>query len=157
MIHLMSPLDVGLGVFAVLGLLVPPVLLPPLVLGEAVVLRRILPGARGLRDALVMNLVSTLIGMYPSLIGSGLLPVPRFIVRNRSLSTTVHIAVIVMISWGLSVLIEGIILQRLEKQFPSRELWTASLVCNVVSYVGLLAAVLLGAAIAAVLNTVQGR
>lgn len=119
-------LDVaGPGLVVVFGLGALIVVLPAIILVEAIVLRLLRWGTlwKSLLDAFLMNLASSVVGACVFSLGF-------LALTAEALWTSL------LVSGVLSVLIEGGVLMLL-KRHPARQTWTAALVTNVVTYAGL--------------------
>jgi hypothetical protein len=136
-----SLFDFATGLIASLfGSLVLVVWGIPAILVEAILLRILLPGARAFRDSLVMNVISTVVGLvvgvpiqvlYPLL---GDLLSLDYYYGNPTLLSVFWLA-FAFITWGMSVLIEGALLRRwLEPDAPAGRLWRAVVIVNAVTY-----------------------
>jgi hypothetical protein len=146
--HFVPVLDVGWAyTVLMLGVWGQVVLVPLTVLGEAGVLRWLLPGARPLRDSLLMNLASGLLGFVGlALIGPSFFGVGESLNARTggdyytasSFAQASFLLAIMGISWALSVLVEGGVLAVLVRGRPVRRVWPVSLAANVVSYAAML-------------------
>jgi hypothetical protein len=119
-------LDVaGPGLVVVFGLGALVVVLPAIILVEAIVLRLLKWGTlwKALLDAFLMNLASSVAGACVFSLGF-------LALTSAALWTSL------LVSGVLSVLIEGGVLTLL-KRHPARQTWTAALAANLVSYAGL--------------------
>lgn len=114
-----------------------------IILIEAVVLRRVMPGVRPFRDSAVMNSASAAAAL-PVLIGWTF---PRSGQPHRPISgypsSGLQPFELLAVSWILSVIVEGLILYILERDRRPRQMLRASILVNTVSY-GLLALVVAG-------------
>ena len=116
----------------------------PAILIEAVLLRLILPGTRALRNSVVMNLITTAVGLGVGLI----VPFPLYELAGKQtgiegmllyygdekvmLAYLINIALLLGL---LGVVIEGAILQFwLEPRAPAKRVWAAALAANAASY-----------------------
>ena len=137
-------LDVGwaYGVF-VGGVRTLLVLMPLTVLGEAGVLRWLLPSGRPLRDAFLMNLVSGLVGLGGLvLVGPSFFTFGEFFTGRTggdyyvapATAQVPFLSSVMLVSWALSVAIEGLVLMVLVREHPVRRVWPASVAANLGSY-----------------------
>ena len=142
--------DMGWTIIAaIMGLSALAILVPLSILIETFVLHIYLPQARSfwhsLRDSFVMNLVSGLLGFGGICFGWPALSLfnertggSYYRVSPAAKQTTL---LSMVIYWALSVVIEGLILTRLEKgQCPLHRIWSTCLIANILSYVALLVA-----------------
>jgi hypothetical protein len=126
-----------------IGLMAPIYLSPLIIQGEAAVLRRLIPHGRVTRDSFLMNLVTTVISycglgvmvgvsarLTERLTGVGCI----FTYQQLPEHVSTFSAIYLFITCATSVLVEGGILMLLERQYPVRRVWLASLVVNVASY-----------------------
>lgn len=144
-----SPMfDMGAGVLAymygVMGLLLWGI---PAFIIEGFILRGRLAVARPFLKSLIINLVSTIIGYVT-------VAIMQFSFQNWAASllnldsdqsamtyyevgphTIVTFIFVILISWALSVLIEGAILILLEKNLPKNRIWYTILIANIASYI----------------------
>jgi hypothetical protein len=106
--------------------------LPIIILLEATLLRRQLPGTKAFRDAIVMNITTFVMGA-----GIGLLleePINFLADILPEWSWVPAVILAILAAMGLTVLLEGGILKFLEPNFPSSRIWKTSLVVNIASY-----------------------
>jgi len=129
-------LDFFDGVLAILtGLsfyVVANINFPIIILLEATLLRRLMPGTRAFRNAIVMNITTFLMGA-----GVGPLleePINFFadILPEWSWIPAVLLAILAGI--GLTVLLEGGILKFLEPKLPPSRVWRTASIANIASY-----------------------
>ena len=141
-------LDVGwaYGVF-VGGVRTLLVLMPLTILGEAGLLRWLLPSGRPLRDASLMNLISGLVGLGGlALVGPSFFTIGEFFTRRTggdyyAAPATAQVGFLsgtMLVFWALSVVIEGLVLMVWVRRRPVRRVWLASVAANVGSYVVIL-------------------
>jgi hypothetical protein len=146
----LSPeVDMGAGViiymYGVVGLAFWGI---PAFIIEGFILRLWLPTARAFLASLLMNLVSTIAGY----VAAGLLlPILQSLANNLlnletddpfflhydkvGPHTMLTFVLIIVVSWLISFLIEGGILLILEKSLSGKDVWIASLVANIASYI----------------------
>jgi hypothetical protein len=119
---LAPPTDLGIPLlgFAFIGAGALVVLVVVIVL-EAIVFRWMMPGGHSVRDSLIVNLVSSAIG------------VPVFIKVTPDESSPSMYALWAA-TWVLTVLIEAILLRLLRRQVRWTRVFLAAFVANVVSY-----------------------
>lgn len=126
--------------FILVGVIYGAIVLAIVTLAEGAALRLLGWGtfARSLRDALLVNLASAIVGIVMSALAqeraAGYDPERGGRLYDAPL---VAPALALLIAWALSVAIEGALLLRLGGQ-PPRRTWTAAVVINVVSYLLLL-------------------
>jgi hypothetical protein len=130
--------DVAAGPAIVLfGLVIGGLFLLVIALVEGIVLWRLRWGSfgRSLRDSLIVNLGSGLVGLLLINYASNLWQVCGYDPARggRWCEQLVSPLMLLVWAWLLSVLIEGGLLMLLAKH-PARKIWTAALVINVVSY-----------------------
>jgi hypothetical protein len=131
--------DVAAGpAFALFGLLVGGLFLLAIVLVEAVVLWRLRWGSfgRSLRDSLIANVGSALVGLLLSNFASNWWQVCGYDPARggRWCEQLVSPLMLLVWAWLLSVLIEGALLMLLTNH-SRRKTWTAALAINLASYV----------------------
>ncbi|MCP4538389.1 MAG: hypothetical protein GY832_14730 [Chloroflexi bacterium] len=125
------------------GFLAPIYLFPLIIQGEAIILRRLMPHGRATRSSLLMNSVTTVIGLCS--LGTMMGISARLTERLTGADCTFtywqlpeHLstfaAIYLALTCTLSVLVKGGILMILERQYPARRAWSASLAANVISY-----------------------
>jgi len=125
------------------------VLAPLTVLGEAAVLRWLLPGGRSLRNSLLTNLASGLLG-YGGLVlgGPSFFNLGEFVTQRiggdyfsaPDIALVAYLLSFMAIFWLMSVAVEGVLLMVLERGRPVRRVWLASLAANACSYMVILIA-----------------
>ncbi len=129
--------DVAAGPFLLVSVVAGGLVLLAISLLEALVLWLISWGSfrQALRDSLIINLGSGLVGLLLSVFGSGLWQTCGYDPARggRWCEQLVSPGVILIGFWALTVLIEGGLLTLLTKQ-PPRKIWTAALAINIVSY-----------------------
>jgi hypothetical protein len=138
-----------LGVFDIamfLGVVYSPFLFLGVVAIEAVVLQRMMPEGRAIRDSFVMNFITVLlgfIGLTPRILET-LTGVhsPQWAFYYADSRMPTYLLIALLISWVLSVSIEAGVLVWLQSQYPARRAWWVSLVANSISYAGLICVVL---------------
>jgi hypothetical protein len=136
-----SVLFLGVGALVVLA--------PLTVLGEAAVLRWLLPGGRPLRNSLLANLASGMLG-YGGLAlgGPSFFNLGDFVTQRTGgdyfsapdIALAAYLLIFMAIFWLVSVAVEGVALMVLDRDRPVRRVWLASLVANVCSYAVILIA-----------------
>lgn len=125
------------------GFLAPTYLFPLIIQGEAVVLRHLMPHGRATRSSFLMNSITTVI----SFCGLGtMMGISARLTEKLTGADCIftywqlpeHVftfaAIYLFITCVVSVLVEGGILMLLERQYPARQVWLASLAANVASY-----------------------
>ena len=143
--ELMPILDFGAGVLMWWFSLFLPLWGVPAILIEALLLDRLLPQARALRDSLIINLVSTAAGLVVGYLASR--PLLSEVINRLGLdhdefyyyvdptALKLDLGALLLVLWVPSVLIEGALLQLwLERQIKPWPLWRAVLVVNSASY-----------------------
>ncbi|MFL5803997.1 MAG: hypothetical protein ACJ8CR_19910 [Roseiflexaceae bacterium] len=130
--------DVAAGPAIVLfGLVIGGLFLLTIALVEALVLWRLQWGSfgRSLRDSLIVNLGSGLVGVLLSIFASDLWQVCGYDPARggRWCEQLISPWILLVGAWLLSVLIEGTLLMLLAKH-PARKIWASALAINVVSY-----------------------
>ena len=129
-------LDFFDGVLAVLTgfsfFVVANIDLPIIILLEATLLRRQLPGTRAFRNAIVMNITTFLMGAGVGLLLEEPINFLADILPEWSWIPAVLLAILAGI--GLTVLLEGGILKFLEPKFPPSRIWRTALTVNIASY-----------------------
>lgn len=120
------PLDAGgplllVIVFGGVGLLLLPLLF--IIEGAALLALKWGSAKRCLLDAIYMNLASTLLGSFA--VCGLLFNTPQLDTRGTLL--------FILITWAISVLVEGTILALL-KRHPPRKTWLTALAANTISY-----------------------
>ena len=140
-LHIAPPHDTGyaalellLGLCAVSSL----VLLAAIIGLEGLVFRRTLPGARAWRDSLIVNIASSILGV----------PIAWYAVEPLLDLDDWLIYPFLVITWGLSVAVERGILKLLERHLAWRKIFVASAVANLLSYVLMMAVLLLSTSVA---------
>jgi hypothetical protein len=106
--------------------------LPIIILLEATLLRRMIPGTRAFRNAIVMNITTFLMGAGVGLLLEEPINFIADILPEWSWIPAVLLAILV--GMGLTVLLEGGILKLLEPNFPPSRIWRTALVVNIASY-----------------------
>lgn len=137
-LRIAPPHDTGypaLGLFLGLCAVGALVLLAAIIGLEGLVFRRTLPGARAWRDSLIVNIASSILGV----------PIAWYAVEALSDLDDWMIYPFMVISWGLSVAVEGGILKLLERHLAWRKIIVASAVANLLSYVLMMAVLFLAA------------
>jgi hypothetical protein len=125
---------IAIAAFGVAGLIILPVIF----IVEAIVMVLMKWGTfgRSLLDAVIMNVVSTLFG---------LIGVCGFLFNGPQLALPSGLAggiLFVLVTWAISVGIEGAVLSLL-KRHPRRQTWLTALAANTTSYALLLVLVIL--------------
>jgi hypothetical protein len=133
--------DVAAGpAILIFGVVVGGTLLLAIVLIEAIVLWLLKWGSlwRSLRDSLIVNVASALVGGVMYVLGT-----PRDIYTGydparggriyEQLPPSIPPLLAGLLAWGLSVAIEGGLLFLLARR-PAYQIWTSALVINIVSY-----------------------
>lgn len=96
---------------------------------------------QALRDALLVNLASTLAGFVyfgvatAAAFKCGRIPASDGEHFATSCGWTIPIAVILVIAWALSIVIEGSLLAFVLRRGERRAMWRAALLANIASYV----------------------
>jgi len=119
------------------------VLMPLTILGEAGVLRWLLPNGRSLRDAFLTNLISGLVGLGGlALVGPSFFTIGEHLTERTggdyyAAPATAQVAFLsgtMLVFWAFSVVIEGLVLMVLVRRHPVRRIWLVSVAANVGSY-----------------------
>jgi hypothetical protein len=120
---------------------------PLTILGEAAVLRWLLPQGRSLRNSLIANLASGLLGFGGlALGGTSFFSLSEFLAERTGgdyysapgVALAAFLLCILSMFWLVSVIVEGVVLMVLERDRPVRRVWLASLAANAGSYVAIL-------------------
>jgi len=121
------PVDLGIPLlgFAFLGA-TTIVLLAVVILLEALIYRRVIPGGHSFRDSLVVNIASAALGI-------------PFLWTAFPSDPGPQLYAVLVATWLLSVGIEGVLLRLLRRRTSWGRLFAASGVANLVSYVVLAA------------------
>lgn len=154
--HFAPIIDMGWPVIAsYAGLQTLAYAAPLTILGEAMVIRRLLPLLnktsfwRAAKDSIIMNILSGILGLlvFSALIGSGGFLTGEFSGATYYSATPESIVVLysgmLVIFCIVSIVVEGFILGLLESKSPRQLIWRVVLLGNLASYLGLFAIVIL--------------